>query len=155
MRARLPVLVLGVALTGCLDAIDPLDPMVGDPLAARCANVDSDPDNEVSFLLDVQPILLGETSQPGCGCHLPASNEPIGFEQTGLDLSSYEGLRAGGVNSLTGIVVPGAPCDSLLWQKVSPGPPFGSRMPFNGPPFLDAATRQLISDWIAEGARDN
>lgn len=152
---RLALALLGALLvgTGCLGA---LDPMVGEPLAERCANVDSDPDTEVSFARDVQPILLGAAEgQPGCGCHIPGTPDPIGLEETGLDLSTYGGLIAGGKNSLGGVVVPGAPCESVIWQKVSAGPPFGSRMPFNGPPFLDAATRQLLSDWIAEGARDN
>jgi hypothetical protein len=139
--------------TGCLGV---LDPMVGEPLAERCANVDSDPDREVSFARDVQPILLDMVeAQPGCSCHLPGAEDPIGLEETGLDLSRYEGLIKGGKNSLGGVVVPGAPCESVIWQKISAGPPFGARMPFNGPPFLDEATRQLISDWIAEGARDN
>ena len=153
--ARVGPMCLAILVVGCLDVVDPLDPMVGDPLAPRCSNVDSDPATSVSFSQDVQPILTGQTNSPGCGCHLPTAPDPIGLEETGLDLSSYEGLVAGGVNSLSGVIVPGSPCDSLLWQKVSPGPPFGARMPFNGPPFLDAPTRQLLADWIAEGARDN
>ena len=152
-RAWVAGLLVAGAGAGCLGA---LDPMVGDPLVERCADVDSDPDVEVSFARDVQPILLQQVAgQPGCSCHIPGSPDPIGLEETGLDLSRYEGLRQGGKNSLGGVVVPGAPCESVLWQKISAGPPFGARMPFNGPPFLDAPTRQLISDWIAEGARDN
>lgn len=147
---------LGMGGTGaCLDKLDAFDPMTGPPLQERCVNQDSDPDQDVSFREDIQPVMMGATAQPGCGCHMPAGADPIGFELSGLDLSSYEGLRAGGVNSQSSIVLPGAPCDSILWQKVSPGPPFGSRMPFNGPPFLDQATRQVLADWIAEGARDN
>jgi len=152
---RYSALLLLLAPLGCLDAIAPLDPMVGEPLAARCSNIDSDPDVDVSFSNDVQPILLGLTAAPGCGCHLPTNPDPVGLEETGLDLSTYGGLVAGGVNSLGGVIVPGAPCDSIIWQKIAPGPPFGSRMPFDGPPFLDEDTRQIISDWIAEGARDN
>jgi hypothetical protein len=141
---------------GCLDAvIDPLDPKTGPALVDRCVNDDSDPDTDVSFSRDIQPIFAKMTAQPGCGCHIPTNPNPIGFEQAGLDLSSYAGLRRGGNNSLAGAVVEGAPCDSVLWQKISPGPPFGSRMPFDGPPFLDEATRRLIADWIAEGARDD
>lgn len=154
-RLALALLLLSGAALACLDAIDPLDPMVGEPLAVRCTNTDQDPDVDVSFAEDVQPILLGQTEHPGCRCHVPEDPDPIGFDETGLDLSTYEGLTAGGVNSLGGVVVPGAPCDSLLWQKVSPGPPFGARMPFNGPPFLDEEALRIISDWIAEGARDN
>ncbi len=150
------VLIVGTSMSiGCLDAIDPLDPQVGAALSPRCANEDSDPDNDVSFARDLLPVFLGEADDVGCSCHLSGTADSIGFDESGLDLSSYRGLRAGGVNSLTSIVVPDAPCDSILWQKVSPGPPFGSRMPFDGPPFLSDETRQLISDWIAEGARDN
>jgi hypothetical protein len=38
---------------------------------------------------------------------------------------------------------------------VGEAPPFGARMPLNGPPFLDERDRQLLADWIAEGADDN
>ncbi len=155
MRYRWFCLLVTFGNFACLDIVDPLDPNVGEPLVARCSNVDSDPDRNVSYLRDISPLINGATGQPGCGCHLPTSADPIGLEATGLDLSSYAGIRAGGVNSLTSIIVPGSPCDSVLWQKVSPGPPFGARMPFDGPPFLDADTRRLLSDWIAEGARDN
>jgi hypothetical protein len=37
-------------------------------------------------------------------------------------------------------------------QKISAAPPFGARMPLDGPPFLSASQIQVISDWIAEGA---
>ncbi|MEL7367708.1 MAG: c-type cytochrome domain-containing protein [Myxococcota bacterium] len=149
------LMFVAVFTVGCLDLVDPVDPKVGEPLAARCANEDSDPDNEVSFTRDLLPVFRGETNSVGCSCHNPDDPNPIGVQESGLDLTVYSQLRAGGVNSLRTIVIPGAPCDSVLWQKVSPGPPFGSRMPFNGPPFLDENIRQLISDWIAEGARDN
>jgi hypothetical protein len=51
------------------------------------------------------------------------------------------------------IVVPGNPCRSLIVEKVREYPSFGGRMPLNGPPFLTDEEIQLISDWIAEGAR--
>ena len=151
----LPTILLGLSMVGCLDRVDFVDPMVGQPLADRCVNQDTDPDRDVSFSQDVVTIFKGEAGPVGCGCHQPTDSNPIGLEQTGLDLSTFGGVRAGGINSGTAIVVPGSPCDSILWQKISPGPPFGARMPFNGPPFLDAETRRLIADWIAEGARDN
>ena len=150
------VLLLSAALAAaCLDAIDPLDPMVGAPIAERCVNEDSDPDRDVSFMRDIAPIFRKEAGPVGCGCHLPARPSAIGFEQAGLDLTSFQSLSAGGKNSQSSIIVAGVPCDSVLWQKISPGPPFGARMPFDGPPFLDEESRRLIADWIAEGARDN
>jgi hypothetical protein len=36
-----------------------------------------------------------------------------------------------------------------------PTPPFGSRMPYNGPPFYSPEDRAVLRDWIAEGARNN
>jgi len=38
---------------------------------------------------------------------------------------------------------------------MSSAPPFGSRMPSNGPPYFSPGERALIADWIAEGANDN
>ena len=93
--------------------------------------------------------------KPGCGCHMPNIANPIGIEQSGLDLSTYEKLIQGGNNSGSDIVVPGDACSSLLWQKVSAGPPFGARMPFDGPPFLTEDQLRLLADWIIEGANDN
>lgn len=142
-------------LAGCLGALDPFDPEVGAPLAERCVDEDSDPSTAVSFARDVAPLFRGEAGPVGCGCHIPTKPSPIGFEETGLDLSSYAGVRAGGRRSAGTAVVPGQPCASILVQKISPAPPFGARMPFNGPPFLDAAARQRIADWVAEGALDD
>lgn len=143
--------LLCVAVPGCLG---PLEPDVGDLEVAFCANEDSDPDSDVSFLDDIVPLLLRDAG--GCqSCHLPASATPIGISVGGLDLSSYTTLLAGGVNSADDIVVPGQPCDSVLFQKLSPAPPFASRMPLSGPPFLTTSELQLVNDWIAEGADDN
>jgi len=141
--------------SGCIGVLDPLDPEVGAPLADRCVNEDSDRANKVSFSRDVLTIFTGSAGPVGCGCHQPNNPSPIGFQETGLDLSSYAGLRAGGNRSRSTIVIPGQPCNSVLWQKISAGPPFGARMPLFGPPFLDDASRQKIADWIAEGALDD
>ncbi len=145
---------------GCLDALDPLDPEVGALQRQRCVNQDSDVENRVSFSQDVLPIFRGEAAMRGqasvgCGCHQPSNPNPIGLEQAGLDLSSFSALRSGGINSQSDIVIPAEPCNSVLLQKLSAAPPFGVRMPFNGPPFLDSTSMQRIADWIAEGARDN
>ena len=70
-------------------------------------------------------------------CHTPGGATPQGLSVGGLDLESFETLRAGGVRSGAEIVVPGQPCTSVLLQKVGAGPPFGARMPLDGPPYLD------------------
>ena len=148
-------LLAALRAPGCIEAIDPLDPMVGGPLVERCVNEDSDPGRDVSFSREILPMLRGETLQPGCGCHMPDNPNPVGLERTGLDLSSHAAVLRGGMTGGARNVIPGAPCESVLWQKVSPGPPFGARMPFDGPPFLDATARRLLADWIAEGALDD
>lgn len=143
-----------VAALGVVAACS-LVPDVGPPLAGTCDDTDTNPGKAVSFAGDIHPLIF-RTTGGGCGCHLPT---PIGDGQgtqiSGLDLSSYTSLRAGGLNSGERIVVAGQPCASIIYQKLSDSPPFGSRMPLNGPPFWTAAELQLLHDWIAEGASDN
>jgi hypothetical protein len=107
---------------------------------------DSDPEVDVSLENDVRPLMY--RSPGGCSCHASGST-------SGFNLGTYATLRRGGFDSGERIIVPGAPCDSVLVQKLGPAPPFGSRMPFNGPPYLEPGELALIMDWIAEGALDN
>lgn len=145
LRAGLIAIVLAGA--GCLDV---LGPELGPEIAA-CAPEDSDPQRAISFQTDV---LDGLISRKCARCHTPGAPNPIGISMGGLDLSGYATLRAGGINSGTGVVIEGDPCRSVLSQKLGEAPPFGARMPRGGP-YLDLVEQQLIADWIAEGARDN
>jgi hypothetical protein len=60
-------------------------------------------------------------------------------------------------------VVPGKVEESLLMQKLGAKPPFGDRMPLDpkkkrgetSTKKLSDEEIQLISDWIAQGARNN
>ncbi len=109
--------------------------------------VDSDPSTPVSFRQHVRP-LLGR-SPGGCtGCHGTSAT-------SGFNVTSYDALRRGGQVSNAAIVIPGRPCDSVLYQKLGPAPPFGARMPYNGPPFYTADDLAVFRDWIAEGAHNN
>lgn len=145
-------LVLLFAAAGCLDVIGP---DVG-PLASTstdgstgCAS-DSNPSLDISFEVD---ILGGVFRRGGCDdCH---TSDGLGLRQSGLDLRSYTTLRTGGGRSGASIVIDRDPCASILVQKIEPGPPFGRRMPYNGPPYLSTTDIQLVRDWISEGARDN
>ena len=149
MTAQLPIPILAaVFVTGCIRA---LDPQVGAQVAAACDDADSDPTTAVSFAGNVVP-LLGEYCTV---CHTPSGATPIGVEIGGLDMSTYATLRTGGGVSQERIVVPGSPCASVLVQKVSVGPPFGARMPQNGPPYMADDEIRVLHDWIAEGAHDN
>lgn len=144
MTARAGLLALALA-AGCS-----VVPDVGPRLAGTCDENDSRPSGKpVSFAGDIQPLILRPMG--GCGCHLNG----IGTQIAGLNLSSVSTLRVGGFNSGSRIVLSGDPCNSILYQKVSDAPPFGSRMPLNGPPFWSADELQLLHDWIAEGANDN
>lgn len=144
-----PALGLLVALTAC-DVV----PEVGPPIVERCSDEDSDPNRDVSFARDIQPLLF--RSNGGCAlCHDPSGTNPLGVQLGGLDLTTYAGLRRGGSTSGANVVVAGKPCASDLYLKLTPGPRFGSRMPLDGPPFFTAGELQLVSDWIAEGAQDD
>ncbi|MCA9544178.1 MAG: hypothetical protein KC613_07295 [Myxococcales bacterium] len=132
-----------VALAGCGE----LDPAIGpdrEALPDLCAAGDSDPATAVPFA-EVRQRVFGQF----CGCH----TTPGGLGQTvgGLDLDTRDAILLGGFRSQENIVVPGDPCGSILIQKVGPTPPFGARMPLNGAT-LSADLRQLLIDWIAEGA---
>lgn len=143
---------LGLGLAGCVDG---LTPDVGPPLRELCADVDSDPSTAISYQHDV---VMGIFSRPDVHCikcHTAGGDSPIGLLVGGLDLGSYDGLRHGGAQSGADVVIPGQPCESMLYRKVENGPPFGARMPLDGPPFLSEDDVQVIVDWIAEGARDN
>jgi len=113
-------------------------------------DVDSDPATPVSYSVD---LVAGVFERGRCVmCHTGGGE---GTAQSGFDLSSYSALRQGGQHSGASIVVDNQPCASVLYQKISPTPPFGRRMPYNGPPYLSDGDVQLVHDWIAEGARDN
>jgi len=131
-------------LPACLEA---LAPDVGPPAPMPACDDDLDPTRAVSFRGAVSPIL----GRACTSCHAPGGE---GFQSSGLDLSTYAALRAGGTRSGAAIAVDGQPCASALWQKLGPTPPFGARMPRNALP-LPQGDIDLIHDWIAEGARDD
>jgi len=140
--------------SGCL--IDTLEPDVGEPRAGLCEPVDSNPDKAVSWENDLMPLIKRSNGNGGCSCHLPTNSRTSGIEIGGLDLSTYDKTMRGGKQAPAGkIVVAGDPCQSALLTKVTPAPPFGGRMPSDGPPYFTPAEQALLSDWIAEGAHDN
>ena len=149
----LPVLLLSVA------CVDSLEPDVGEPIAGTCKNGDTDPDVDVSFSQELMPLFQGvarEGSIPkGCGCHNPSL--PMGggaIDTTGFSVGDYSAVRRGGQVSREKIVLPGDPCGSYLYQKLSAAPPTGVRMPSSGP-YWSLEEMRILHDWIAEGARAN
>ncbi len=102
-------------------------------------------ESDVSYAIDIDPILGG--AKYNCkGCHTAAS-------PSHLDLTTYDGLMAGGDNGAA--VAVGDADNSLLYQKVAMStPPTGERMPLGGP-YLTSTELRLIRDWIDQGAKDN
>lgn len=154
MSSRAYLLLGSLALlAGCV--VESLEPGVGPLRAGLCEPEDSDPDNDVSFAKDIEPLFERPFGKAGCSCHLPTSSVTVGIQNSGLNLGSYAALRRGGNSGRDTIVVPGDPCMSLIVQKTSNAPPSGARMPSDGPPYLSPSEQQLLRDWIAEGAHDN
>jgi hypothetical protein len=103
----------------------------------------------LSYAADIRPIL-----NYGCaisGCHT-GSNPASGFNQ-----STYEGLRAGGVNYGSNTVVPGDSSSSGIIREMR-GTGIVGRMPFGGPWFDSGVPDSLIrkaGTWIEQGALYN
>ena len=100
---------------------------------------------KTSFAEDVFPIFKVRCT----GCHQPGGE---GFEKSGLDLSTYEGVMKG--TRLGKMVIPGDPESSnLMWLldwRASPA----LRMP-HGKKKLSTCDRDAIRAWIREGALNN
>lgn len=91
----------------------------------------------------VAPLLATRCAQ----CH--TDNGAMGPPPEGYRLTSYEATLAVADRVR---VVPGQPGASELLRRVQGHS--RPRMPYNGPPWLSAEDTQLISDWIAQGARN-
>ncbi len=150
IRLRALATLALLSSSGCLD---PFEPEVGGRRVVSCDPEDSDPDHDVSFVLDILPLLTRPKAQGGCSCHTSPTGS--GVQLTGLELSSYAALRRGGRSTTSDIVVEGDPCISVVYLKVGAAPPFGSRMPLGGPVYWSEDERTLLHDWIAEGAEDD
>jgi hypothetical protein len=134
-----------LSLSGCLSE---LEPDVGPVIAGQCKNQDTDEEVEVSFSDEVLPMLTMR-----CGCHDP-KGAGSAIDATSFSIGSYRELMRGGSKSSDKIVIAGDPCGSVLVQKCSDAPPFGSRMPIGGP-YFTSEELDIVRDWIFEGAHDN
>lgn len=98
---------------------------------------------KVSYELDVKPILDSRCT----ACHQPGGD---GFEASGLDLSSYDGLMKGTKHGA--VVVPGDPLTSNLNVLIEGRAQV--QMPHDQRPLL-RAQQQIIRDWVRQGAENN
>lgn len=124
-----------LALGGCSDeGSDPVSP-----------GPDPDPD-PISFAEDIQPIFTASC----VGCHGLGGNGGLDLREgsaygnlVGVDSQGYPGKR----------VMADEPANSVLYLKLTGDSSTGTRMPPAG--LLPEAQRNLVRDWIAEGAQDN
>jgi hypothetical protein len=147
--ALVAIVPLAAATAACLDA---LGPDVGPLDQVECDESDSNPGLDVHYQAD---LIDGVFADPDIDCADCHTGNGDGVQISGFDISTYQTFRLGGGRSGPDIVIPGNPCASILVQKLEGSPPFGARMPRNGPPFLTSDDVQLVKDWIIEGARDN
>ena len=107
----------------------------------------------VSFARDVRPLLWRDDGPPsGCRrCHDPSAPDPQGTFIGGLDMSTLGNLRRGGVSSGRRVVVPFAPNESAIVQKLEGTYPRGARMPKDRAPWPPSDVG-IVRRWILEGA---
>lgn len=109
------------------------------PAFAQDSAEDAAPAEPVSFYRQVRPILQRQCA----GCHQAAK------KGGGLVLTGYAELAAGGENG-TGFVAGDADASNLVSYIVGDDP----EMPKNAEP-LPKADVELITRWVAEGAKDD
>jgi hypothetical protein len=97
----------------------------------------------MSYSEDVVPILKGYC----LGCHQPGGQ---GYDASGLDLTSYDGLMKG--TKFGPMVIPGKPDNSNLIVLIDGKAKV--RMPF-GHKALPSCLRDIVYGWIFEGAKNN
>ena len=102
----------------------------------------------VSFSSTIQDTLIARCALPVC--------HGQGSSQSGFTMGSvsWNEIRNGQGNHGP-VVVPGDASSSNLFLKTTLNPPFGTRMPNDGPPFLSLEAQTAFRDWINQGALDN
>jgi hypothetical protein len=121
------------------------------PQDSTAMKSDEDAKHEVSFKNEIMPIV----KRACLPCHAEDS-----FNPSELSLDSRDLLMNGGKHGSP--VVPGNPEKSILYQKISPNPMFGDRMPLDpkkkrGTPSMKSLSEdeiKVIRAWIEQGAKD-
>jgi hypothetical protein len=128
------LMLLSVAAGGLALAAATLLPPVHDACAQRA---------QMSYAEDVVPIIKGYC----VSCHQPGGQ---GLSESGLDLTSYDGLMKG--TKFGPMVVPGQPDSSNIIVLIDGKAKL--RMPF-GHKALPSCLRDTIYSWIFQGAKNN
>ena len=99
----------------------------------------------VSFTEDIYPIFELRCLE----CHQPGGS---GYEASGLDLRTYDGLMKGTKHGP--IVVPGSAFTSNLVAVIDGRTEASLRMPHNKKR-MSKCERLLVRFWVSQGAKDN
>jgi hypothetical protein len=99
----------------------------------------------VSFKEDVYPIIELRCLE----CHKPGD---VGYETSGLDLRTYEGLMKGTEHGP--MVIPGRAMESSLIAIIDGRTDPELRMPHNRKR-LSKCERLLLRFWVSQGAKNN
>ncbi|MHB1277697.1 MAG: c-type cytochrome domain-containing protein [Bacteroidia bacterium] len=127
-------LVMLSFIQGCVHEAPPFPLNGGIPTQT----VKCDPDT-VYFRNEILPLLASNCAMPGCHDALTSAD--------GVRLDSYLSLFR------SGVVDPGNPSNSNLWEAINETDP-EDRMPLNANP-LTPEQKSLILLWIQQGARNN
>ena len=100
----------------------------------------------VSFSADVKPII----DEHCVMCHVPPDGE--GYQASGLDLTSYEGLMKG--TKFGPVIVPGDGTLSNMLRLMEGQAAPGISMP-HGKGKIPKKERNVLRRWINQGALDN
>lgn len=101
-------------------------------------------DKPLTYQADIKPII-----DANCvACHVPGGT---GYDQTGLQLDSYDALMKG--TKLGPVVVAGSSVSSTLYRLVSGQADPSIRMP-HGQAALPDADVSKIAAWIDQGAKN-
>lgn len=111
---------------------------ISPPIRQACAQ-----QAQMSYAEDIAPIFRGWC----VSCHQPGGQ---GYNASGLDLTSYDGVMKG--TKLGPMVIPGQPDSSNLLVLIDGRAKI--QMPYGHKP-LPACLRQNIWTWIFQGAKNN
>lgn len=111
------------------------------PVPQACAQSQQ----QISYSQDIAPIFRGWC----VSCHAPGG---AGYQASGLDLTTYQGLMKG--TKFGAMVIPGQPDVSNLVVLVEGRASPKIRMPFEHKQ-LPNCLRQEIWTWVFQGAKDN
>ena len=127
-----------IVVTGAIGGLALAAVIVLAPFHNACAQ-----QGQASFAEDVVPIFRGYCAS----CHQPGGE---GYNASGLDLTSYDGLMKG--TKFGPMVIPGQPDNSNIIVLIDGRA--NVRMPF-GHKALPSCLRNIVWSWIFQGAKND